>query len=259
MITAGIDAGFESIKIAIMKDGAVVGKSTRLSGGSGRPAAIKTLLDAALANAGLAAGDVEKVIATGAGKHDVPFANGMVTEPVASAKAARHFLADATSIVDIGADQTRVVTLSEGDRIVEIALNQKCAAGIGTLLKYMARRLEMTLDEMSALVPGKAGDSLVNDGCVVFAELDALELLNRGVPKDEVAAAIVEAMTVRANMVLNDKIVPAQKTTVLTGGVALNKAFVNAIKARSGIDFVVPADAVYGCALGAALIAAVNI
>ena len=259
MITAGIDVGLESIKIAILKYGTVVGKSMGLSGGAGRPAAIKTLWETALSDAGITAGDVEKAIATGAGKYDVPFANGMVTEPVASAKAARHFLADAASIVDIGADQTRVVTLGGGDRIAEIALNQKCAAGIGTLLKYMARRLEMTMDEMSALAQGAAGDSLVNDGCIVFAELDALELLNRGVSKEKVAAAVVEAMAVRANMVLNDKIVPAPKTTVLIGGVALNKAFVNAIKTRSGIDFIIPEDAVYGCATGAALIAAGNI
>jgi len=254
MITAGIDAGLESIKIVILKDGAVVGKSTGPSGGAGRPVAIKTLWEATLANAGLTADDVEKVIATGAGKYDVPFASGMVTEPIADAKAARYFLADATSVVDIGADQLRVVTLGEGDRIVEIALNQKCAAGIGTLLKYTARRFEMTLEELSALAPGAAKDLLVNDGCVVFAELDALELLNRGVPKEEVAAAVVEAMAVRANMVLNDKIAPAPKTTVLIGGVALNRAFVNALSARSGIDFVVPDDAIFGGATGAAAI-----
>jgi len=254
MITAGIDAGLESIKIAILKDGAVIGKSTGPSGGAGRPAAIKTLWETALANAGLTAGNVEKVIATGAGKYDVPFANGMVTEPIADAKAARFFLANATSVVDIGADQLRVVTLGEGDKIVEVALNQKCAAGIGTLLKYMARRLEMTMDELSMLAPGTAKNSLVNDGCVVFAELDALELLNQGVPKEEVAAAVVEAMAVRANMVLNDKIAPAPKTTVLVGGVALNKAFVNALKSRSGIDFITPEDAAFGGAIGAALI-----
>jgi len=256
MITAGIDAGLESIKIVILKDGAVVGKSTGPSGGAGRPDAIKALWEEALANTGLAAGGVEKAIATGAGKYDVPFASGVVTEPIADAKAARYFLADATSIVDIGADQLRVVTLGEGDIIVEITLNQKCAAGIGTLLKYMARRFEMTMDELSALAPGAAKDSLVNDGCVVFAELDALELLNRGVPKEEAAVAVVEAMAARANMVLNDKIVPAPKTTVLAGGAALNRAFVTALKARSGIDFTVPEDAAFCGAIGAALIAA---
>jgi len=59
-------------------------------------------------------------------------------------------------------------------------------------------------------------------------------------------------------MVLNDKMAPAPKTTVMVGGVALNKAFVNALKSRSGIDFVIPEDTVFGGAIGAALIAMGN-
>jgi benzoyl-CoA reductase subunit D len=255
MITAGIDAGLEAVKIVIMKDGEIVGKSKGLSGGAGRAKAIEALYREALADAGLHAGDVEKAVATGAGKDDAAAA-ATVTEPLADAKAARYYLADATSIVDIGADQTRVVTLGAEGKIKEIALNQKCSAGIGTLLRYTASRFGLGLETLSALPPGAAKDVAVNDGCIVFAELDALELLNRNVPTEQVAAAIVEAMAVRANMVLNDKTVPKKTTTVLIGGVSRNTAFVNALKAGSQIDFVVPEDAEYGGAVGCALIAA---
>jgi benzoyl-CoA reductase subunit D len=255
MITAGIDVGLESIKIAIVKDGSVVGKSSGLSGGAGRPDAIHALWEEALENAGVSAGDVENTVATGAGKFDVGFASRNVTEPIADARAARFYLADARAVVDVGADQTRVITLGEDGKAAEIVLNQKCSAGIGTILKYIARRLEMTLDEISALAPGAAKDTVVNDGCIVFAELDALELLNENVPKEEVAAAVTEAMAVRANMILNDKHAPAKSGTVLIGGVAGNVAFANALKTRSGIDFVIPKDAEFGGAVGAALVA----
>jgi benzoyl-CoA reductase subunit D len=256
MITAGIDVGLEAIKIVIVKDGVVIGKSKGFSGGSGRPREVEALWQDALSQAGISAADVEKTVATGAGKFDVAFADSTLTEPMADAKAARYYFAGATSIVDIGADQTRVVTLGEDGKVIEIVLNQKCSAGLGTILSYIARRFEMTLEELSALAPGAANGAVVNDGCIVFAELDALELLNQNIPKEEVAAAVVAAIAVRANMVLNDKIVPAKDTTVLIGGVSRNAAFVEALKTRSGIDFIIPEDGEYGGAVGAAIHAA---
>jgi activator of 2-hydroxyglutaryl-CoA dehydratase len=71
-----------------------------------------------------------------------------------------------------------------------------------------------------------------------------------------VAQAIIEAVAVRVNSILNDKIKPPKDTTVLVGGVAKNKAVINALKRRSGIDFLIPDQAEYAGALGAALIAA---
>jgi predicted CoA-substrate-specific enzyme activase len=256
MITVGIDAGLESVKVVILKDGRIVGKSKGPSGGAGRPAAIDALLNEAIAEAGIAREDIENTVSTGAGKFDAACSGGAVTEPIADARAARYRFADATSVVDIGADQTRVVTLGEGDKIEEIVLNQKCGAGIGRFFKIMAYRLEMTPEDIGDLPPDTARDAAVNDGCVVFAELDALELLNRGVAKEKVAGAAVEAAATRICMALNDKIVPAKETTVLFGGVSQYGSLVNALERRSGIKFIVPEDAEFGGALGCALIAA---
>jgi benzoyl-CoA reductase subunit D len=109
---------------------------------------------------------------------------------------------------------------------------------------------------MSRLPGSSHIDAAVNDGCSVFAELDALGLLNRNTPREEVARAIIEAVAVRVNAILNDKIKPAKDATVLVGGVSKNTAVVNALKRRSGINFVIPEQAEYAGALGAALIAA---
>jgi benzoyl-CoA reductase subunit D len=253
MITAGIDAGLETVKIVIVKDGEIIGKAKGLSGGAGREQAIGRLWDEALKEAGVGASDVKKIAATGAGKYDVIFADKTVTEPIADARAARYYLPGATSVVDAGASQTRVVTLREGGAIEEVALNQKCGAGLGSQLRYLARRLEMTLEEIGALPPDAAAGAAVNDGCIVFIELDALELLNEGAAPTQVAGAVNNAIAVRLNMILNDKVAPAKDTTVLMGGVAKNTAVVNALKAISGINFIIPADAEYGGALGCAL------
>jgi len=256
MITAGIDMGLETVKAAILRDGKLIGRGKALSGGAGRAAAAEAAYRDALRDADVKAEDIVKVVATGKGKYDVPFADERVTEPVTAAKAARFLCPDATCVVTVGADETLVATLGEGGRINEFVINQKCAAGLGTFLRYMARRLEMTLEELSLLTPAKPLAASVNDGCAVFAELDALSLLNHGATPKEVGAAVNEAAAVRANTTINDITAPARDRVVLLGGLTKNGAFVHALKALSGLDFVIPAEAEFAGALGAALIAA---
>ncbi|MDR0469352.1 MAG: acyl-CoA dehydratase activase [Peptococcaceae bacterium] len=255
MKTAGIDVGFDTIKVAVMDGEKVLAKSSGISGCIGRAAAIDKLYGEALVGAGLKADDIEKVVATGIGKYDVKFAADHITDAIAEAKAARYFFPDAASVVDIGADQTRVVAM-DGDRFNEVTLNQKCMAGLGLILDVMADRLGFSLDEVSKFEAGADKGTFVNDGCPVFAELDSLEALNDGVPKDQIMGAVINTVVVRLNSILHDKVMPAKDATVLLGGVSRNAAVINGLKARSGVNFIVPDDALYGSAIGCALIAA---
>jgi activator of 2-hydroxyglutaryl-CoA dehydratase len=86
--------------------------------------------------------------------------------------------------------------------------------------------------------------------------MDALGLLNRVVPREDIARAVTAAVAVRVNSILNDKVKPDAKTTVLVGGLGRNKALVEALKKRAGIDFLIPEHAEYAGALGCAIIAA---
>ena len=254
MITAGIDMGLETVKVAVLQDGKVVGRGKGLSGGAKRAPAAEDALAQALAEAGLGKSSVEKIVATGKGKFDLPFADRCVSEPITTAKAARFLCPDATAAVDIGADETVVVTLGEEKPVQEMVFNEKCAAGLGIFLRTMARRLEMSLEEMSALPPKGASGPTVNDGCIVFSELDAQSLLNRGASPKEVAAAIVDAAAVRACMTINDITVPVFNSVALFGGLTKNAAFVKALESYAKMGFVIPAEAEYAGAIGAALV-----
>ncbi|MDR1571879.1 MAG: acyl-CoA dehydratase activase [Clostridiales Family XIII bacterium] len=255
MVTAGVDAGFESVKVVVLEDGKVLSRALGTSGGLERKKAVLAVWDEALKAAGIPASSVARTVATGQGKYDADFADGCVTEPIADGRAASFVFPEAESVVDIGADQARVVPL-KGDGVLQTALSQKCSSGIGAFIRHMAGRLEIGLDGLGALAPDACGGKTVNDGCIVFAELDALELLNQNVPRKEVAGALINAMAVRLNSVIQDKVVPPRDGAVLFGGITKNAALVEALKARSGINFIVPEHAEYGCALGAALIAA---
>ena len=255
MITAGIDVGFENIRIVVLKDGQIAGRSAGESGGAGRSQAVEQAWKQALDSAGLSAGDVEKVVATGKGKHNVPFADDRITEPLSACTAARFLCPGATAVMDAGADETMIATI-KGDKMGEFVINEKCAAGLGAFLSYMGRRLELTPTEMGGLGRPGPDNAVVNDGCVVFAEMDALGLLNRGVSPREVAAAVTEIAAIRASTVVNDITIPSWGKVVLIGGLANNAAFVNALKFHAGLDVIIPRDPEYAGAVGAAVFAA---
>ena len=252
MITAGIDMGVENVKAVILENGKILGRGKNLSGGAKRASAAEKALGDALKEAGLGREKVDKIVATGKGKFDIPFADKCVSEPIAAAQAAKHLYPEATTAIDAGADETVAVTLGKHKLVDEMTVNEKCAAGVGTLLKTMARRLELTMEEMNELPPIAPDGPVVNDGCVVFAETDALSLLNWGASPKEIAMAVTDAAAIRVCTAINDITNAKLNCVVLFGGLAKNKAFVNALQKYAKLDFVIPEEPEYAGAIGAA-------
>ncbi len=106
-------------------------------------------------------------------------ADDILTEHVVAVKAARWYCPDATCVVQVGADETLVATIKPEGAIEQMVINEKCAAGIGSFIRNMARRLELSQEEMNAAPPLAEDGIKINDGCIVFGELDVLNLLNK--------------------------------------------------------------------------------
>ena len=255
MITGGIDVGLEYTKAVVMKDGRVVGKAIGLSGGAKRPDTIQQVYDEALKAAGERSSNVNKVFATGKGKYDVSFANDILAEVTVAVQAAKMTKSEATMVIDVGADEIVVATM-DGEKTKEFVLNQKCAAGLGLFLEKMAERFDMTIDELSAIEGSLT--VAVNDGCVVFAELDALSLANRGTCVKEIGKALNEACAWRTAATFNDIYMQAKECVVMIGGLAKNSAFLNALERITGVKFVIPDDPMFALAIGAAFLAATS-
>lgn len=251
MIIAGIDMGIENTKCVIMRDGEIIGRAVVSSGGTDRPAQAKKAYSEALSAAGVTEKDVERVTATGKGKYDIPFADAHMTEPTAAAHAARFCVPESAGVLSVGADETIAAALGDKRLIDEFVINQKCTAGLGTFLKYLAQRLDVPMDraEYSNSAPGAA----VNEGCVVFSELDALSMLNGGVQKDAIMASAIRAAAARAATVWNDLTMTPEGSIVLIGGLTKNSAFVRALKEYLSIEFIIPDDAEFCGAIGAAI------
>lgn len=251
MILAGIDMGIETTKVVIMKDGAVIGRAKTSTGGIDRPQQAELAYKAALENAGISAEEVDKVSATGKGKYDIAFAEKRVTETIASVHAGKYLCPDLTSVISVGSDEVLIATIGQKRLVGEYVLNQKCSAGIGTFLQMVSARLELPIEKFGELDTEDA--PAINENCVVFAELDVLDLLNNAVAPEKIAAACVKAAAVSAARAANDLTIPANDKVVLIGGLTQNKAFVKALEKQLGFGFVVPEDAEYAGAIGAAI------
>lgn len=251
MIYVGIDMGVESAKAVVVRDNQVIGHAKASSGGWDRPGQAEKVCRSALSMAGVRLEEADGVTATGKGKYDVPLAARRVTETIAAVHAAKFLCADATGVLSVGADECIAATMGKKRLVGEFVLNQKCSAGLGTLLQTMSRRLGMTLEELSAVNTEQAPD--INQGCAVFAELDALSLLNRGEAPETVAGACIKAAAVRAASVLRDLTLPQNERVVLIGGMAKNRAFAMELEKNLRLKLLVPEEAEFAGAIGAAI------
>ena len=255
MVNAGIDVGVKTVKAVIVKDNEIVASGIAPSDGFERGKAAEQLWNKVLQQANLSASDVDSVIATGTGKTDVSFATNDIVEPVADVQAALWLFPSARTVIDIGAEQIRVVKFDETGKVANYTLNQQCGAGLGTFAESMARALGVTLDEMSKLALKSKSDISINAECGVYASLDVVTLIHNNTAKEDIARAIVDAIAAKINATVNLTNID-KDNIILIGGLANSEGVVAALKRRMGIEFEIPKEPELAGAIGAALIEA---
>ena len=253
VITAGIDLGTQSVKVVILKDGAIISRGQAFSGFDPAKAAEQAVGEA-LKKVKLSLTDVNHVTATGSGMEMAPYANSTISMMGADAKAGVYLFLKARTIIDVGAEEARAVKCDEKGIMIDFVVNERCAAGAGTFIEAMARALEVKLEEMGPLSLKAERASPINATCVIFGESDVVTLIHRQESKPEIARAIFDAMADRvSSMVYRLGVNP---DVVLVGGVAKDVGFVASLKRKLGIDVLIPEHPEFAGALGAALNAA---
>ena len=253
MITAGIDMGIQTVKVVILKDGAIAALSKSSSGFEPTKSAEKAF-DEALKTAKLHREDVVNVLATGSGMDMAPYASGTVSMMGAVAKAGVHLFPTARTVIDIGAEEARAVKCDEKGVMMDFIVNERCAAGAGAFIEAMARALEVKLEDMGPLSLKAERASPINASCVIFGESDVVTLIHRQESKPEIARAVFDAMADRVSSMVHR--LGVNPDVVLVGGVAKDVGFVDSLKRKLGITLLIPDNPEYTGALGAALVAA---
>ncbi len=256
MITVGIDMGARIIKVVVLREGKMAGRAAKI-GGFDAGATARDVLAVALKEAGSTRTAMAKVIATGAGREEAPDKNQTLTEVGCAARGALHFFPEARTVIDVGAEEARAIRCDERGKVVDFAINEKCAAGTGAFTEAMARALEVTLDDLGPLSLKSAKTIPMNAQCVVFAESEVVSMIHSNVAKEDVARAVHDAMASRTIALVRR--VGLRPPMVLVGGLAKNSGFVDSLKrGLEGETLHIPRDPEFCCALGAALAAAEN-
>jgi predicted CoA-substrate-specific enzyme activase len=253
MIAAGIDVGAKNVHAVLIKDGALVARAAVPSGFDQEESAERGLAEAA-AFAGVRREDIGSVAATGAGRKALAFATEQPTEIAAGARGAFDLYPAARTVIDVGADEARAIRLGDNGKVVDFAINERCAAGAGAFVEAMSRALEMPLDEFAKASLESTQTIPMNAQCTVFAESEVVSLIHANTPPADIARAVHDAMAGRVSTMVRR--IGVEEPVVLGGGAALNIGFVKALsEALGGVDVYVLADAEYLGAHGAALIA----
>ncbi len=251
MINIGIDVGAKTIKIVVLQNSTMIAKSQTLAGFEVNENSIK-LFDQIVKDAGISKDEINSITATGSGRKEVSFATKSVTEVTAASAGVVALHPEVCTIIDVGAEEGRSIRCDDKGKIIDFAINEKCAAGAGAFTEAMARALEIPIEGFGPLSLKSTNEIPMNAQCAVFAESEVVSLLHAKTPKEDIARAVNDAIASRISSMVRK--VGFKKEIALIGGVAYNIGFVESLKNDLELDILIPDNPEYIGAFGAALI-----
>ncbi len=256
MFYLGIDIGSLSCDaVLIAESGAIEAWTVVLTGARNKEAISKARLSVMEKN-GIGEDEVAATVATGYGRDRVEDRLASVTEISCHARGIRELLPGTDVLVDIGGQDSKAIKMGKDGRVVEFAMNDKCAAGTGRFLEAMARALEVDVDDLGSMDIGAKGDLTLSSMCTVFAESEVVSLIAEGAEVPDIVDGLHRSIARRTQALVKRVAGEVDGLAVaMSGGVARNPGVVRALGAALGCDVLVPPEPDIVGAYGAALIA----
>jgi len=249
----GIDVGSLSTNAVVLDaERELLGYSIVETGANSTEAA-EEAVEKALSMANVDRDRIKSTVATGYGRISVPFAERRVTEISCHALGAYHIFPDTGTVIDVGGQDSKVIQVGEGGRVLDFTMNDKCAAGTGRFLEVMAAKLRLSLDELGELSRQATGEVHISSICTVFAESEVVSLVARNHPKAEIIRGLHRSIVNRVWTMA--KTVGIRASVTMSGGVAKNKGVVELLEQRVGQGIHVYSEPQIVGAMGAALLA----
>jgi predicted CoA-substrate-specific enzyme activase len=247
----GIDIGASAAKLAICdRQGRIVAKAVCRSGVD-YAAAAERLLAEALVAADLRRDQLAAAFSTGYGRDNVPWVAGKATEIACHGRGAHFHFPRRLTVIDIGAQDSKVIHLDELGRRTNFKMNRKCAAGTGAFLEEIAYRLDLPLERLNALAERSTADIALSSFCTVFAATEILEKIRAGQRVEDIVRAAFRSVVKR--LVEMESV---EGALVMTGGVVAHHPLMAQLAAEAfHTPALVPPEPQFTGALGAALFA----
>ena len=250
---AGIDVGSLSADAVIIdENGNMAGYAVVPTGHDSRASGSRAYT-LALEKAGIAENDVAGSCSTGYSRDRVLEAGAMKTEISCHAKGAKSLFENANTVIDIGGQDSKAIRLGDNGRVLDFAMNDKCAAGTGRFLEVMAKTLNVPLENLGDMALESGEHITISSTCTVFGESEVVSLISVGKAPRDIAAAVCRSIAHRASALASR--VGVSEEVIMTGGVAKNTAVLKALSSELGITIKRPEEPQITGALGAALFA----
>ncbi|WP_343229701.1 acyl-CoA dehydratase activase [Pseudoflavonifractor sp. An85] len=250
--TLGIDIGSTTSKCVILEDGANIVASSLVVGGIGTSGP-EQALSRVFQDSGLTREQMDGVAATGYGRNRCGETELKVSELTCHGLGAHFVFPQVRTIIDIGGQDAKVISLDDAGRMQNFLMNDKCEAGTGRFLDVMANILCIPVNDFGDWAAKAKAPASISSTCTVFAESEVISQLAAGTETADLVAGICASVAGRvASLAKRINIVPE---VCMSGGVAQNSGVRLALAEAIGqpIEFS-PLAQLFG-ALGAALYA----
>lgn len=200
-------------------------------------------------------------VGTGYGRQTLPFPKEAVrSEILCHGRGAHRVFSNTRTVLDIGGQDTKAIQVDEHGVVTSFQMNDRCAAGCGRYLGYIADELNLGLHELGPLALRATKMTKVNSTCTVFAGAELRERLAMGQKREDILAGLHRAIMLRA-MSLLARSGGVDNEFTFTGGVCKNpmatKILEDLVREHYGdqIHLNIHPDSIYMGALGGALFA----
>ncbi len=214
---------------------------------------VDSLLKDALQKLDLVESQLTHTGVTGYGRKLYPKPSSVLSEISCHAAGCNMLFPGLHTIIDIGGQDSKLITLDNRGKVLDFAMNDKCAAGTGRFLEMTALRLGVELSELSELASQSTINLNLNSTCVVFAESEIIGMMSQAVSAADIARAVHQSIARR--LVAQMAGLAWQTPVVFTGGVAQNADLAQCLSHELGIPLSRPLYPEITGALGAAILA----
>ena len=254
MFTCGVDIGARSIDIVIY-DGAQIIESSVADTGAFPKENAQKAFDELVRKAGITSSDVKKVVATGYGRNYFEGADRVVSEILCHAAGVSYLFPSVHTIIDIGGQDSKMIEVGENSKVLNFAMNDRCAAGTGKFIEMVAATLNIPLEQTGETALQANETCEISSMCAVFAESEIIGMLHKGASREVILRGVFRSVARRVLGMAGK--VGLCDDLVFTGGVAFNHGVHEALKQETGKkDIKIPPNPQITGALGAAIIAA---
>ena len=204
--------------------------------------------------------DEVRVVGTGYGRARLPFPRDQIRSEILCHGLGAHAMFPATrTVLDIGGQDTKAIQVDDAGIVTSFQMNDRCAAGCGRYLGYIADEMNLGLHELGPLAQKAQRKVRISSTCTVFAGAELRERLALGEKREDILGGLHRAIILRA-MSLLARSGGVDDEFTFTGGVANNAAAVDALRDLVAENYGerqinISPDSIYTGALGAALFA----